>query len=160
MKTLNWKYLSFNELSVQELYAILQLRAAVFVVEQDCAYNDLDGKDEKSWHLLGYDEENDLVAYSRILPVGLSYKTESSIGRIISSAKIRGTGMGKVLVERSIEALQSSFGKVPIRIGAQCYAIKFYENCKFEISGEEYDEDGIPHVEMVYTKTKNNVDNF
>lgn len=91
-----------------------------------------------------------MVAYSRIVPAGVSFK-EVSIGRVISSAKARGTGAGKELMNKSIEFIEQKYGKIPVRIGAQCYLIKFYSSFGFEISGEEYLEDNIPHIEMLYT---------
>ena len=159
---ISWKIKTFEELSNFELYEIMQLRLAVFSVEQNCAYQDADGKDLKSWHLSGYDNlspalplkegegEKELVVYSRIVPAGVSFK-EVSIGRVISSQKARGTGAGKELMKKSMEFIEKQFGKVPVRIGAQCYLIKFYSSFGFEISGEEYLEDNIPHIEMIYT---------
>lgn len=146
---INWKIQTFEELSNYELYAIMQLRLAVFSVEQNCAYQDADGKDLKSLHLSGIDSTDELVVYSRIVPPGISFK-EVSIGRVISSAKARGTGAGKQLMKKSMEIIEKQFGKVPVRIGAQCYLIKFYSSFGFEISGEEYLEDNIPHIEMLY----------
>ncbi len=147
---IDWKIQTFEELSNYELYAIMQLRLAVFSVEQNCAYQDADGKDLKSLHLSGYDSNGELVVYSRIVPAGISFK-EVSIGRVISSQKARGTGAGKELMKKSIEFVQQKYGKVPVRIGAQCYLIKFYSSFGFEISGEEYLEDNIPHIEMVFS---------
>lgn len=147
---IDWKIQTFEELSNYELYAIMQLRLAVFSVEQNCAYQDADGKDLKSLHLSGYDSNAELVVYSRIVPAGISFK-EVSIGRVISSQKVRGTGAGKELMKKSIEFIQQKYGKVPVRIGAQCYLIKFYSSFGFEISGEEYLEDNIPHIEMVFS---------
>lgn len=147
---ISWKIKTFEELSNFELYEIMQLRLAVFSVEQNCAYQDADGKDLKSLHLSGYDSKGELVVYSRIVPAGISFK-EVSIGRVISSHKARGTGAGKELMKKSLEFIQKQFGKVPVRIGAQCYLIKFYSSFGFEISGEEYLEDNIPHIEMIYT---------
>ena len=147
---ISWKIKTFEELSNYELYEIMQLRLAVFSVEQNCAYQDADGKDFKSLHLSGYDSNGELVVYSRIVPAGVSFK-EVSIGRVISSAKARGTGAGRELMKKSMEFIEQQFGKIPVRIGAQCYLIKFYSSFGFEISGEEYLEDNIPHIEMLYT---------
>lgn len=147
---ISWKIKTFEELSNFELYEIMQLRLAVFSVEQNCAYQDADGKDLKSLHLSGYDSNGELIVYSRIVPPGISFK-EVSIGRVISSQKARGTGAGKELMKKSLDFIQKQFGKVPVRIGAQCYLIKFYSSFGFEISGEEYLEDNIPHIEMIYT---------
>ncbi len=147
---IHWEIKKFEELNTKELYAIMQLRLAVFSVEQNCAYQDADGKDLKCVHLSGFDEENDLIVYSRIVPAGISFN-EVSIGRVITSAKARGTGAGKELMKKSMEFIEKQYGKVPVRIGAQCYLIKFYSSFGFEISGEEYLEDNIPHIEMLYT---------
>ncbi|MFL5765107.1 MAG: GNAT family N-acetyltransferase [Bacteroidia bacterium] len=148
---IRWEIKKFDELSNVELYRIIQLRLAVFSVEQNCAYQDADGKDLKCFHLMGYDDDNDLVAYSRIVPAGVSYE-EPSIGRVISSHKVRGTGAGKALMKSSLEQLEKLYGNVPVRIGAQCYLIKFYSSFGFEVAGEEYLEDNIPHIEMLLSR--------
>jgi ElaA protein len=145
---IDWEIKAFDELSTVELYAIMQLRLAVFSVEQNCAYQDADGKDLKCFHLTGRDEKGDIVVYSRIVPPGISYK-EVSIGRVISSQKVRGSGAGKELMQKSLDFIEKKYGNFPIRIGAQCYLIKFYSSFGFEISGEEYLEDNIPHIEML-----------
>ena len=145
---INWIIKPFDELSTLELYTIMQLRSAVFCVEQNCAYQDADGKDLKCFHLSGIDNDGELMTYSRIVPPGISFE-EVSIGRVITSQKARGTGAGKALMLKSIEVIESKYGKVPIRIGAQCYLIKFYSSFGFEISGQEYLEDNIPHIEML-----------
>ena len=138
----------FQELSLEELYAIMALRQAVFIVEQDCPYQDADGKDQASWHLMGYENE-ELVAYTRLVPVGVSYEKYPSIGRVITAEKVRGTKIGVELMEKSIQQCEELFGKIPIKIGAQCYLLKFYNSLGFESVGESYLEDGIPHVSMV-----------
>jgi ElaA protein len=146
--SIRWDIKKFEELTNTGLYKVMQLRLAVFSVEQNCAYQDADGKDLKCHHLMGYDEDNDLVAYSRIVPPGVSYE-EVSIGRVISSDKVRGSGAGKELMKKSLDLIESLYGKVPVRIGAQCYLIRFYSSFGFEIAGEEYLEDNIPHIEML-----------
>jgi len=148
---INWKIKKFEELSTNELYGILRLRSEIFVVEQNCPYQDIDGKDSKSFHLQGFNDNNELIAYTRILPAGISYK-EVSIGRVVASNKVRGTGVGKELMKESIKFIEKKFGNVPIRIGAQCYLKKFYEGLDFEIASEEYLEDNIPHVEMLISR--------
>lgn len=145
---LSWEIKKFEALTTSELYRIMQLRLAVFSVEQNCAYQDADGKDLKCFHLSGIDEDGDLVAYSRIVPAGVSFN-EVSIGRVISSSKARGTGAGRALMKRSLDFIEEQYGKVPVRIGAQCYLIRFYNSFGFEVSGEEYLEDNIPHIEMI-----------
>lgn len=146
MESINWQYKPFNQLSLQELYSILQLRSEVFVVEQQCAYPDLDGKDQQCFHLCGW-ENNTLVAYARILPPGLSY-AEASIGRVVSNPQYRKTGAGRSLMKLAIEKTFNQFGNVDIRIGAQKYLFNFYVTFGFTQCGPEYLEDGIPHVEM------------
>ena len=138
---------SFQELSNDELYAILRLRSEVFVVEQNCPYQDLDNKDQTCYHLMLHDS-GQLVAYCRLLPAGVSYR-EISIGRVISAPTHRGTGVGKVVMELGIQFCSELFGEGTIRIGAQVYAKGFYSAMGFVEEGEEYLEDDIPHVEMV-----------
>jgi ElaA protein len=139
----------FNELSTLELYAILKLRQEVFIVEQNCPYLDCDGKDLESYHLLCYDTEQNLVAHSRLLPEGISYKGFVSIGRVVSAESVRGKGFGKLLMQESLHQIKLLFGEVPIKIGAQSYLLKFYSSFGFVSTGEEYLEDGIPHTNMV-----------
>jgi len=136
---------AFQELTVQELYDILQLRSEVFVIEQKCVYQDMDGIDQKCHHLLLY-KENSLEAYARLIPKGLTFK-EPSIGRIIT--RTHGQGLGAILMKEALEAMVQLFGNSPIRIGAQTYAIEFYKKFGFIPEGEVYDEDGIEHIEMV-----------
>lgn len=116
-------------------------------MEQNCAYQDCDGKDQKSWHLSGYNNDT-LVAYSRLIPPGVSF-AEVSIGRVVSNKNFRMTGAGKELMRRSVLHCEALFGKQPIRIGAQKYLKRFYEGFGFVDVGKEYLEDGIPHLEMV-----------
>jgi ElaA protein len=139
----------FEDLSVFELYEILAIRAEVFVVEQNCPYQDMDGKDLQSWHFMVRDEDGKLVAVTRLLPEGVSYQGYTSIGRVVSSPSVRGSGIGKVLLEESIKKTVELFGNQPIKIGAQTYLLKFYEKFGFVSTGEEYLEDGIPHTKMV-----------
>lgn len=143
---LTWTFKRFNELTPAELYAILQLRNEVFVVEQNCVYQDADGKDQLSCHLTGWDGEN-LVAYTRIIPPGIAYP-QASIGRVVISPKYRGTGAGKELMKESIRKAFSHFNCSEIKIGAQVYLTKFYQSLGFRQTGESYLEDGIPHIEM------------
>ncbi|MDA3616589.1 GNAT family N-acetyltransferase [Polluticaenibacter yanchengensis] len=144
---ITWKQLSFEQLSNVDLYKILQLRAAVFIIEQNCIYQDLDDKDFKSHHVCAY-SGNDLVAYTRVLPAGLSYE-EVSIGRVVTSVKARGKGIGKLLMEKSIETAYALFGNVDIKISAQFYLLKFYQSLGFVEQGEVYLEDNIEHIQMV-----------
>lgn len=144
---MNWILKKFDDLSVSELYAILQLRNEVFVVEQHCPYQDADGKDPDCYHFMGW-QDGKLVAYTRIVPPGISFD-EPSIGRVVTSPTVRRTGNGKILMEKSIEATNSVFGKKPIRIGAQLYLKQFYESLGFVQSSEIYLEDDIEHIEML-----------
>lgn len=141
---------AFNALTAYELYDALKLRSEVFVVEQNCVFLEPDGKDQKCHHLSLYDQDS-LVAYARLVPPGLSYP-EMSIGRIITSSAVRGTGVGKQLVSIAIEECYTLFGEGPIKIGAQLYAKAFYEAFGFVQSSDVYDEDGIDHIEMVKEK--------
>ena len=143
---MEWFLKKFHELSNDELYAILQLRNEVFIVEQNCPYQDLDNKDQDAWHLLGINEGK-LTAYTRLFPPGIFY-TEASIGRVVTSPEVRGSGIGRELMKKSIYYAENLFGKVPITIGAQLYLKIFYESLGFISFGEEYLEDGIPHIKM------------
>ncbi len=142
-----WTLKHFNDLSPSELYAILRLRSEVFVVEQNCAYQDADNKDQRAWHLMGWLDDN-LAAYTRLLPVGVTF-AEASIGRVVTSQSVRGQDYGKELMRQSIEQLHRLVGVVPIRIGAQLYLKKFYESFGFVQASEMYLEDGIEHIEMI-----------
>jgi ElaA protein len=142
-----WLCKEFNDLSTEELYSILQLRTEIFVVEQNCVFQDMDGKDEDAYHLMCYEDDR-LIAYTRLLPEGISYR-ECSIGRVVTKKINRGTGIGKELMAISIEYCYRLFGKSPIRIGAQLYLEKFYSSFGFKKESDIYIEDGIPHIEMV-----------
>jgi ElaA protein len=144
---IQWKCKSFNELTNEELYKILQLRNEVFIVEQNCPYQDCDNKDLKSFHLTAW-EGDSIVAYSRILPPGISYSNAASIGRVVTSSSARGQRLGKELMSRSLENLYRLFGHVPVTIGAQLYLKKFYESFSFLQQGDIYLEDGIQHITM------------
>ena len=137
---------AYKGLSVDELYELLKLRCAIFVIEQNCNYQDMDDKDQKSHHLLGY-EGKQLVAYARILPKGLSYK-EASIGRVVVDKNFRRKNAGKELMIRAIEEAKKLFSIDEIVISAQCYLEKFYGDLGFKIEGESYLEDDIPHIKM------------
>ena len=146
---INWIFKPFETLTPFELYDALKLRQEVFVVEQHCAYLDADGKDLHSWHLLGYGEEGLLVCYARIVKPGISY-AEISIGRVVSASRFRGKGSGKILLHECISRIEATFGKTPIRIGAQAYLQKFYKSFGFEVTDPiGYFEDGILHYIMI-----------
>jgi ElaA protein len=144
---MTWTAKPFDELTPYELYAIMQLRNEIFVVEQNCVFQDADNKDQASHHVMGWDAGT-LLAYARIVPAGISY-VESSIGRIVSSREARGRGIGRDLVERSIHLSYSLHGKDSIRIGAQYYLKRFYESFGFRQTGAVYIEDGIEHIIML-----------
>ena len=144
---IQWQLKPFSELLNTELYSVLKLRQEVFIVEQNCPYLDNDGKDVYAHHLMGYFED-ELVAYSRLLPINISYE-EVSIGRVVTATKHRGRDFGKLLMQKSIAELERMYGMVPIRIGAQAYLKKFYESFGFEDLNEPYMEDGIPHMIML-----------
>jgi ElaA protein len=145
---INWSLKEFAKLTVDELYAIIQLRNEVFVVEQNCVFQDADGKDPYAWHLMGFSESNQLAAYTRLLPAGASF-SEASIGRVVSAGFARNSGIGKKLMIQSINSLYALFGKQPIKIGAQLYLKRFYESFGFQQTSEVYLEDGIEHIEML-----------
>ena len=143
---IQWTLQKFEELSPFQVYAILQLRNEVFVVEQNCVFQDADDKDQDSYHLLGC-VDNKLVAYTRLVPPGVVYD-EPSIGRVVTSPSVRGSGAGKELMRESISHCYSLFGERPLKIGAQLYLKKFYESFGFVQISETYLEDGIPHIYM------------
>jgi ElaA protein len=147
-KMINWTIKRFEELSVTELYDILNLRSEVFVIEQDCIYQDMDYADQKALHLMGKAEEK-LMAYARIFAPNIKY-IEASIGRVVTQPAYRNIGLGKVLMDNAISYCLENFPKHHIRISAQCYLEKFYQNLGFEIVSAVYQEDGIDHQEMLY----------
>ncbi|KUJ84387.1 GNAT family N-acetyltransferase [Microbulbifer flavimaris] len=148
---LNWQWSRFEDLTAQQLYTILQLRQEVFVVEQDCAYQDVDGIDQHSWHLAAWRNEGEepaLLAYLRVVDPGQKY-TEPSIGRVLTAQPARGTGLGRELMSRALILCDEQFDGGAIRISAQLYLADFYSEFAFERVSEPYDEDGIPHIEML-----------
>jgi len=144
---INWQLKKFEELTGFEVYEILRLRSEVFVVEQNCVFLDMDNNDQQSHHLQGR-VDNKLIAYVRILPPGLSYK-EPSIGRVISSPSFRNKGAGIELMKCAIANTYSLYGDQSIKIGAQLYLQRFYENLGFIQCSEVYMEDDIPHIKMI-----------
>ena len=143
------KVKTFKELNTQELYNILQLRSEVFVVEQDCVYQDLDGKDEKALHIIGF-KKNKVVAYTRVFKPG-DYFEYASIGRVVVDQNEREHKYGYDIMNASVEAIKVRYNETKIKISAQTYLIRFYNNLDFFEVGEEYLEDGIPHVGMIKT---------
>jgi ElaA protein len=146
---LTYSCLPFSTLTLEELYAVLAFRQEVFVVEQNCPYLDADGLDQAAWHLFGRDASGAILAYTRLMPVGVVHTEYCSIGRVLSAATARGTGLGRDVMRRSIAMCRHLFGDGPILIGAQSYLLRFYADLGFEPIGAEYLEDGIPHTKMI-----------
>ena len=138
---------TFNQLTKQELYNLLQLRSEVFVVEQNCVYQDIDGKDYKALHILGY-KNNNLVAYTRIFKPK-DYFKEASIGRVLVKKRKRKRKYGYAIMIASIKAIKKYYNEEVIRISAQTYLKPFYNNLNFKETGKEYLEDGILHINMI-----------
>jgi ElaA protein len=144
---IQWLLKKFEELTPYQLYAILQLRNEVFVVEQNCVFQDADDKDQSSYHLMGFDATK-LVAYTRLVPPG-KMVDQVSIGRVVTSPSVRRLGGGKELMKQSIDAVYNLFGVQPIKIGAQLYLKQFYESFGFKQVSDVYLEDGIEHIYMI-----------
>ncbi len=144
---ITWQCKSFSELTVEELYKILQLRNQVFVVEQQSAYQDCDGKDPLSFHLMGWND-SELIAYTRLVPKGISYPDAASIGRVVTAPSVRRKNIGKQLMAKSLEEVKKLFGETPLKISAQLYLLRFYKSFSFEPTGDVYLEDGIEHIAM------------
>ena len=149
---MNFIIKKFSKLTIIELYEILQLRSEVFVVEQDCVYQDIDGKDEKALHVIGY-KKGKIIAYARIFDSGHYFETPS-IGRVVVSKSQRKFGYGHDLIKASIEAIYDYYQSKLITISAQTYLLKFYSSHGFETHGEEYMEDGLPHIRMIKKNEK------
>ncbi|KFE72063.1 GNAT family N-acetyltransferase [Hyalangium minutum] len=148
---LHWQWKPFTALTVEELYQVLALRSEVFVVEQKSIYLDADGYDRRAHHLLGIqpdEPESFLAAYLRVLPPGLKYP-EASLGRVVTSPRARRYGYGKTLVERGLAFIDATYPGAAVRIGAQHYLQRFYEGFGFRRISDVYDEDGIPHIDML-----------
>lgn len=147
MEEIVWEFKHFEELSVNDLYALLRLREQVFIIEQNCIYPDLDNKDQKAIHVLGK-LNNTIIAYSRIFRSGDYFET-ASIGRVVTDDYYRNKKVGYTLVEKSIQEIKNQFDEDFITISAQSYLLRFYASLGFEAIGEEYLEDGIPHKKMI-----------
>ncbi len=143
---LEWKTKRFNELSTAELYNLLQLRSEVFVVEQNCVYQDIDGKDQKALHLIG-EFNSKIVAYARLFKAG-DYFENASIGRVVVGTDYRDKKWGHELMQHAITEIEEYFNTTKITISAQLYLQKFYESHGFVTTSETYLEDDIPHIEM------------
>lgn len=146
-----WRWKTFAELDNRELYELLYLRQQVFIVEQNCPFADADGVDYDAWHLLGFSEDNNLLAYLRVVPPQKKYP-EPSIGRVVTSPAARGQGLGRLIMEQGIIHTQALFPGWDIRLSAQCYAEAFYRSLGFEPVGESYLEDDIPHIDMILAR--------
>ena len=144
---MTWCIKSFQELTNDELYEILQVRTAIFVVEQKCAYLEVDGKDKLAYHLFKKENEK-IIAYLRVLPKGISYR-EASLGRIIVKQAQRGTGLGRELVARGINFLENELHEKTIKIQAQSRLQTFYESFGFQACSDVYLEDNIEHIQMI-----------
>lgn len=142
-----WRVHEFDQFDAGQLYAVLAARVAVFVVEQDCPYQDLDGLDDLALHLVGWTDDDSVAAYARILPPGTRFQ-QPSIGRVLTSLDGRGSGLGRELMRRAIEVVGEQYPGNAVRISAQCYLQRFYGELGFAVDSEPYEEDGIPHVEM------------
>ena len=145
---ITWQCATLNELSSGQLYAILKARCEVFISEQQCIYNDVDGKDLACLHIVAWDSDNDVAAYLRIHGPATTYP-EPSLGRVLSTAKHRGTGIGRQIVQRGLTQLEVTYPNQAVRISAQSYLKDFYRSFGFEEVSDEYLEDGIPHTEML-----------
>ena len=139
----------FSDISAAHFHDIVALRIKIFVIEQNCPYQELDGKDKDAIHLYYMDSEDTVVAATRILPVKISYE-EVSIGRVVVAEELRGTGLGHELMKQSMLCVKAQFGNVDVRLSAQKHLEHYYEKHGFKSTGKEYLEDGIPHVEMLY----------
>ncbi len=149
MEKITWTTKAFKDLSVDEYFEILYLRTAIFVVEQDCPYQEVDEKDRQSYHLFGTTENGEVIAVTRILPKEISYD-EISIGRVALKKEYRGKGIADTLMIESFKFVEKQFGKQAIRISAQEYLLKYYNKHGFKQVSEVYLEDDIPHIEMLY----------
>lgn len=145
----DWQIKHYRDLSLNEFHDIIALRLKVFVVEQNCPYLDLDGKDKKAYHLIARNGIGDLIATARILPPGVSYD-DSSIGRVVIDETARGNGLGHKLMDECMNYALLEFGNSPIVISAQKHLEKYYNTHGFVSTGKDYLEDGIPHVEMKF----------
>jgi len=147
----SWQWSRFGELTPEDLYAVVRLREAVFVVEQNCPYPDADGRDPNAWHLLGWMEGaagRSLVAYARIFEPGIRYD-EASIGRVVTAGDVRGTGLGKTLMAEALRRLESLAPGQPVKIAAQRRLEDFYLGFGFKTISAPYEDDGIIHVDML-----------
>ncbi len=144
---MEWRFAPFDELTPREVHDLFQARAAAFVVEQNCVFQDMDGADPQCWHLIGK-RSGVLVAYCRLVPPGTKF-AEPSIGRVVTTSAVRGSGCGKELTREALKRAERLWPGRAIRIGAQRHLERFYVAFGFAAASEPYDEDGIPHIEML-----------
>lgn len=157
MEHISFQCLPFAELSLVQLYEIMARRQEVFMIEQTCYYLDADGRDPAAWHLMGTNAEGKIIAYARLLPPGIPFPGYTSIGRVLTATEARGTGAGKALLSRALEEIERIFGPHPVQISAQTYLLRFYRSFGFQETGEEYLEDGIPHIHMIRRNDSENM---
>jgi ElaA protein len=153
---IEWRWARFDDLSAYEVYEMLSLRSRVFVVEQKCVYQDADGRDADAWHLLGWRAaggEEQLVSYARVFEAGVRYE-EMSIGRIVSAPEVRGSGVGRMIVEEAMRFCAERWPGQRIRIAAQRRLESFYTEFGFDVTGQPYIEDGIEHIDMLFIPTR------
>jgi len=149
---LNWQWSHFESLSPGDVYALLAARNEVFIMEQDCPFQDADGYDQEAWHLLGWDQpRREIAAYCRVIAPGIKY-AEPSIGRVLTTKNFRRTGLGRMLMAEALARTAALHPGQAIRIGAQQRLEKFYQDFGFRTVSDTYIEDGIPHVEMLLTR--------
>ncbi len=145
---ITWQRAPFSDLSAAQLYAILKVRSEVFVLEQNCVYQDIDGLDLTCLHLVGWTDDQQVAAYLRVVPPGLKYE-EVSLGRVVSSNAVRGTGIGKQLLAHGMKLIEKNYPGKPVRIQAQSYLENFYQSFGFVTVSDVLMEDGIPHFMML-----------
>lgn len=145
---ITWYTKSFDELTNNELYAILRKRFTVFIMEQGVIGEDLDDYDQKALHLYGVDDKGQVVAYTRIFGPGVKYE-QAAFGRVLTAKEVRGAGIGKELMRRTLVVIEERFGKVPVKISAQAYLLKFYNELGFKQVSEVYDDHGLAHIDML-----------
>lgn len=150
---MKWEIKNFKDLKLNEAYGVFALRIEVFVVEQDCPYQDLDGKDEGAIHVLGKDDEGNVVATARILPPGLGYE-EVAIGRVVTAKSIRPLKKGHELMEQCMNFIAKEYPTENVKLSAQSHLVNYYGRHGFIETGKHYLEDGIPHSEMIYEVNK------
>lgn len=142
-----WYWYKFSELSLDQLYDVMSLREQVFTHEQHCTETDLDGLDKQALHLIGT-QDDELIAYARVLPKGVYYKDAIRFGRLVIPQEYRGKGLGKQMMQEIVNYIAANYPKIPVKFSAQLYLRAFYEGFGFHAAGDTYDEGGIPHIKM------------